>query len=78
MMVTIIRIYPGNQTSEDTANGRAIQTINPMFGLAKMTSPTLTGVIGGITVNFTMETGSALTTMDNPQITKIQRTMIAI
>ena len=59
-------------------SGKAIQTMIPMFGPAKMTNRTPIGAHGGTTVNFTMETGSALTTMDNLQITKIQQTMIAI
>ena len=62
----------------DTVSGKAIQTMIPTFGPAKKTNLTLTGTHGGTTVNFTTETGSALTTMDNLQITKIRQTMIAI
>ena len=77
MIVTITRKRPGNHTMEDIVNGRAIQTMTLKYGPAKMMRPTLTGTHGGITVNFTMETGSALTTLDNPQITRTQQTMIA-
>ena len=56
-------------------NGKAIQTMTQMFGLVRMMSPTITGIRGGITASCTMETGSVLMIMGNPQISKIPQIM---